>query len=141
VQVHSVYSSTPVLAMMYTSFAPTAPAPSVFDFTPPPGASVTRTSTRALAAQWDPMSSPGTITLGRGWDAVSVLPASAWSSLTAKLSAKVLRELEQPVTVDGQSMALVHTGLVNALVLPDGRVLMGLVRVSLLESDAAIVGA
>jgi len=140
VQVRSVYSSTPVLAMMYTSFSGTAPAPSVFDFTPPPGATVTRTTTGALAAKWDPMRAPGTTTLGQGWDAVSVVPASAWSSFTASLPAKVVQELEQPVTVAGQTMSLLHTGLVNALVLPDGRVLVGLVRASVLESDAALVG-
>jgi len=140
VQVRSVYSSTPVLAMMYTSFSTTAPAATVFDFTPPPGATVTRTTASALAARWDPTRAPGTTTLGHGWDAVSVVPAAAWSSFASHLSAKVLQELEQPVTVAGQTMSLVHTGLVNALVLPDGRVLVGLVRAAVLKSDAALVG-
>ena len=69
--------------------------------------------------------------LGFGWTSVLELPDAATSGLGGGL----LRDATSPVGSSGER--LLHTTLVNALLLPDGRVFVGAVTPSALEHLAA----
>jgi outer membrane lipoprotein-sorting protein len=142
VSVYSVYSSSPVLRMGFQSITFANPIPSNFSFKPPAGATVNTVTESQLQSRFQPMISPTKpLTLGASWQTVVELPKGSLSKLTSSLGSNALSELETPVTLgDGRTASLIQTELVNLLVLPDGSVLAGAVRVSVLESDAAALG-
>jgi hypothetical protein len=128
---------------------------SVFDFSPPPGATVTTATLppacvpQGLVVGWSGLPPCGALApqvpvLGTGWDRVAVLPSRSTSSDTKAASETLqsaLRALEQPVVLpSGERAMLVRTTLVNALVLPSGQTLVGAVSPSVLEADAPLVG-
>ncbi|MHB8189890.1 MAG: LolA family protein [Ferrimicrobium sp.] len=138
--------SSPVLSVEFQKISFTAPSASLFQFTPPVGASVTTRSV-LTPPSWMGVSATGAKTIGQGWEQVAVLPAQAATSSTKSATAsssnafgQTLAELEQPVTIDGVSGKLVTTSLVNALILPSGQVLVGAVSPAVLAADASLVG-
>ncbi|MGH9058751.1 MAG: hypothetical protein ACRDZY_04430, partial [Acidimicrobiales bacterium] len=157
-------ATKPAFELGFTSVSFAQPAASNFTFTPPKGAKVTTHTIPAPAPTGSaptgsaPTGSAPTV-LGHGWDAIAVLPpgslseamgsgptpGSASSSTSPPggnggRSAGALRALLQgatPVTVNGAQAKLVTTSLVDALVLPDGQVLVGSVTPAALEAAAS----
>jgi outer membrane lipoprotein-sorting protein len=127
----------PAFHVAYTALDLSAPAASVFQFTPPPGATVQQQSLPQRPAT---PPTPGTTTsdagphptvIGTGWDAVVVLPAGAAPAQAT--SSPLLAQMTQAVT----GGRLLHTALVNVLLTDDGRVLAGSVPVERLQAAAA----
>ncbi|TRW45634.1 LolA family protein [Georgenia yuyongxinii] len=150
VSVRARGQSDPAFEVAYTSLDLGAPDPSRFEFTPPPGATVTEKDLTHDGADWAPSDGSGSADaapdhgttpppgqgatgpeptlLGTGWDAVVVLPAGGPSPTDEPL-------LDQLTTaVDGGR--LLSTALVNVLVTDDGRVLAGSVPLERLQAAA-----
>ncbi|WP_417215704.1 LolA family protein [Arthrobacter sp.] len=157
VSVDAKGQDTPAVDLEFTSFTPTAPDAKLFDFTPPADATVQQKQLPQKPRQdsvWPhhtfgkqlqrPMPSdddagplPGTSGhpasssfTGTGWDTVATIPAD---QVPAGLAASPL--IGQLATkVDGGQ--LLHTSLVNVLLAPDGRLLIGAVPVKRLQAVA-----
>ena len=144
VSVYSVYSSSPVLSMGYQSISFTDPSVANFNFAPPANATVKLVTATQLQTLFDPMgaSAPRPAVLGAGWQTVFELPKGVLARLDSALGSKgIVRNLETPVALaNGETASLIHTELVNLLVLPNGSTLAGAVRASVLESDANALG-
>jgi hypothetical protein len=74
--------------------------------------------------------------LGSGWTSVAVLPGGAGAA-TSGSTAALLEQASRPVTGAFGSGRLITSSLLSALVLDDGRVLVGAVSGSALEAAAA----
>ncbi|MBB2995623.1 LolA family protein [Paeniglutamicibacter cryotolerans] len=143
VTVDAVGQSDPAISLGFTSFTPQAPNASLFDFTPPPGATVreqklptppatnhpaTGVKDRQSMAK-KPTAAPNFVK-GHGWDAVVVIPAK---DVPAQLSGnKELSMLATPVS----GGKLLHTSLFNVLIRDDGSVAAGMVPLEVLQSAA-----
>jgi outer membrane lipoprotein-sorting protein len=119
------------LGIQFTSVDLSAPSASLFDFTPPKGATVKNEMPKSTTPHAKP-STPGTkpTVVGTGWDAVVETPASGTSALTSQ---KLFTELTTPVT----GGRVFHTALANVLITDDGRILAGSVSVDRLLAVAA----
>ncbi len=135
----------------FSSIDFSAPAASTFQFTPPKGATVTTPKTpqhsgkapitgpvpndpdtKSTSAKAAGAAKP-TIT-GTAWDSIVELPASSGAAKlpSSGSAAKLLNELLTPVA-GGRAL---QTSLISVLLLDDGRVLIGAVPISSLESAA-----
>ncbi|MDQ0851822.1 outer membrane lipoprotein-sorting protein [Arthrobacter sp. B3I9] len=149
----------PAFRVAFTSLSLDAPDPSVFEFSPPPGATVReiplpehRAEGSLPPASEDPSKDLGpkserhSVT-GTGWESVVELPASAWqpgstsagppsedNGLESGSGAGALLE-QAAVAVPGGK--LLSTALVNVLILDDGRIFAGSVPLERLQSAAA----
>lgn len=143
VEVKARGQSDPAFRVAYTSLTLAAPDPSVFAFTPPPGATVKeipvpehkgaaghKDGTGKAAPPGKDSSHKPAVT-GTGWDAVVAFPAGTGSQ--ASDAAALLQQATVPV----QGGRLLSTALVNVLVLDDGRVLAGSVPLERLQAAAA----
>ncbi len=143
VQVVSRSSTTPALEIGYInsiSFAP--PAASNFAFTAPPGATVRNLASgpttrgphpgRSGDASAQPGQAGSPTVLGTGWDSIGVIKGV---DLTDRSLATLLRTARS-VSGSWGSGRLLTTSLADALVLPDGTVLVGAVTPQALESAA-----
>ena len=144
-------TGTPALELGFDNVSFDQPAPSEFDFTPPPGATVTeatnplallglgghepgtgehRTKVRAPAETASPSTTVpgpsaalhGATVVGQAWDSVVIADRVP----TAGPLAAVIGN-GQPITTPGGSGKLITTNLVNVIVLDDGRVAAGAV--------------
>jgi outer membrane lipoprotein-sorting protein len=132
VTVHARGQDAPAFRAAWTSLDLAAPDPALFDFTPPPGASVEEKAAPGDDGQRPDVPAEDVPTVvGSGWDAVVVLPAGAEpAGLTSSpLLAALTRE------VDGGR--LLSSALLTALVTDDGRVLVGAVPPARLQAVAA----
>ncbi|MET4093582.1 hypothetical protein [Arthrobacter sp. UYCu712] len=148
--------SEPAFRFAFTNLSLDAPDPSVFEFTPPPGATVKE---MPVQERKDPGSLPKpdkapaskgatrpTVT-GTGWESVVQLPAGALaapepgapptpdrglSDGTPSGAAAMLEQAATPVP----GGRLISTALVNVLILDDGRVFAGSVPLERLQSAA-----
>ena len=133
--------SSPAFSTGFTSIYYTRPAASTFDFHPPAGAT---TSNDPLRLHGDrhhrtevsrtPRSAAGAArptVIGSGWTSVLELSGSD----VAGLGGSTLQDLSTAVGSTGTR--LVHTALVNAVILPDGRTFVGAVTPALLEHVAS----
>ncbi|MFJ6454229.1 outer membrane lipoprotein carrier protein LolA [Paenarthrobacter sp. NPDC091669] len=143
VEVRAKGQSDPAYSLAFTEVNLSTPDAALFEFTPPPGATVTE---KALPAKPVPtMAAPGTPTpegapehvrprptiTGEGWDLVVAVPAgSAPAGLTSNPQ---LSQALQPVD-GGRALT---TSLVSILILDDGRVYAGMVPLERLQSAAA----
>jgi outer membrane lipoprotein-sorting protein len=138
--------TSPAFQVGFSSISYTTPAASRFAFTPPAGAHVSRASVLSgvgsASDRHEPAGeAPGSgrarhariRVLGSGWTTMAELPAANRAS--ALLGGASLRDVSTPVGTGGAR--LLHTALVNALVLPDGRVFVGAVQPAMLEHAAA----
>nr|WP_246299598.1 hypothetical protein [Nocardioides panaciterrulae] len=156
VQVFARGASTPALEVGFTSFDPTAPAASVFDFSPPPGAKVTERSPADLGSHTGPGAghrpgpgaaaghgAPRPQVVGSGWSTVVVaqLPSPSPSADSPNSSGgnagspggpggmslpSLLRMLPQVSGSWGSGHLLAGT-LFSAVLTDDGRVAVGAV--------------
>ncbi|QSZ48816.1 DUF2092 domain-containing protein [Arthrobacter sp. D5-1] len=143
VEVRAKGQTDPAYSLGFTELNLSTPDSALFEFTPPPGATVTE---KTLPAKPVPtMAAPGTPTpevapeanrprptvTGEGWESVVVLPAgSAPAGLTSNPQ---LSQALQPVA-GGRALT---TSLVSVLILDDGRVYAGMVPLERLQSAAA----
>lgn len=137
-------SSTPALDIGFSRLSFSRPKASVFDFHAPSGAAVVgnplqqRDYHRAPSAR-DAKQQPAISAakpaapklIGSGWTAVVELP----SGLPAGMGAGLLDRLPAPAGANGART--LTTALINAVMLPDGRMFIGAVATSLLEHIAA----
>ena len=134
-------SSSPALSTGFTSVSFATPAASTFEFTPPSGASV-RTHRLSAPAEHRrahgarPAAEAAPQQLGRGWASVIELPAGSLGDGTGpgpSPSGSVLNELTNPVAAG----RVLTTRLLSVLIAQDGRVFIGAVPASTLESLAS----
>ncbi|AXJ09673.1 hypothetical protein [Arthrobacter sp. PM3] len=147
VEVKARGQADPAFRVAYTSLTLAAPDPSVFTFSPPPGATVKeipvaehkdgtgyKDGHRDGTGQATPPATDGShkpAVTGTGWDAVVAFPAGTANQ------ASDAADLLQQATVPVQGGRLLSTALVNVLVLDDGRVLAGSVPLERLQAAAA----
>jgi outer membrane lipoprotein-sorting protein len=139
VQVDAAGQKTPAVSIGFSSLALQAPNASLFDFTPPTGATVKQlTTTRPDGhgkpdshAHAKPSGAKPTVT-GKGWDAV-VTVSDSGGSLAGLSSSPEFAELTEAVS----GGRVLHTSLFNVLFTSDGRIVAGAVSVSRLEAVAA----
>jgi outer membrane lipoprotein-sorting protein len=138
VRVQARGQEKPAFSVAYSQLSLAAPAASVFEFTPPAGAKVTqrtlpapdhaktesRTSGGKLPAQNRPQ------VVGDGWDAVVVAKAGVSPSMLT--SSPLFAQMTKPVN----GGRLLHTSLINVLIMDDGTVLAGSVPVQRLQAVA-----
>lgn len=130
VTVTAVGQTSPAFSVAYTDITLETPPAERFEFTPPPGTTVTEHSTKAEGdKQADPSQKP--TTLGSGWETVMMLPAG--SAPAKALQSPQLQQLSTPVT----GGRMISTALVSVLVTDDGSVLMGAVPPETLLSLAS----
>ena len=147
VEVHAVGQSSPALDLGFSSLHYGAPAAS--EFAPPTGLTTTtkvvplarmhsglggRSGGRPALRHTAPSTGPRAVTVvGRDWGSIVAAPAAALHGASAG-------ELDAVTTVvSGRwgSGRLLQTTLVNALILDNGRVLVGFVSPAALEAAAA----
>jgi outer membrane lipoprotein-sorting protein len=136
--------SAPAFSTGFTSISYGRPAASTFAFVAPKGATTStdplgvrsthgrhhdRPSSSASSTPRTTTSKPAVI--GTGWTSVVELPSTAGASL----GGSTVRDLTSAVGTSGNR--LLHTALVNAVILPDGRAFVGAVSPALLERIAA----
>jgi hypothetical protein len=147
VAVYATGSGGAAFDTAFTSISFNRPAAEVFNFHPPKGAKISKNpfadehdGQRERKAGQHPMPQPGTPraanapdhakVIGSGWTSVVELPAGAAGATTG-----TLQQLSSPVGSAGER--LVHTRLVNAVIMADGRVFAGAVSPTVLEHIAA----
>ena len=146
VEVRANGQAEPAYSLAYTQLDLSTPDAELFNFTPPPGATVTEkvlpvkpvpsmampsTPVPDPAVAEPEVRGPGAFVTGKGWDSVISLPAgSAPAELTSNPQ---LSQALQPV---GGGRALT-TSLLSVLILDDGRVYAGMVPLERLQSAAA----
>jgi outer membrane lipoprotein-sorting protein len=146
--------STPAFQVGFTSITYAKPAASTFNFQTPKGATTsndpfgiksdpeahhhgakvkgTQKPTAEPAATDPARSSKAPKVIGKGWTSVVELPAG---SAGATLNNSTLQDLT--TSVGNSGARLLHTAVINAVLLPDGRVFVGAVSPSFLENVAA----
>lgn len=141
VVVDAVGQQEPAITTGFTSFTPEAPAAEVFEFTPPEGANVSEYEfPQQSLGQHDGSKdanehpknamTPEVNIVGSGWESVVVRPAK---NLPAELSGDgLLGQLATPV----EGGKLLHTALLNVLITPDGRMILGSVSAARLQAAA-----
>ncbi len=138
VQVVSRSSTKPALELGYSSISFATPAASNFAFSPPPGAKVDTVAPgdkghhHSGTAGHQTQAAASSV-VGTGWDSIAVIKGV---DLTGSQLATLLRTAT-PVSGAWGSGRLFTTSLANALVLPNGTVLVGAVTPQALESAAA----
>lgn len=131
-------AALPALEVGFTDVTFDAPDPAVFDFTPPPGATVVETETTARpdgrpdaddADADDAGAGAGPVVLGSGWSSVLVLDTSGIEALQDQ---PLLDQLTRRVP-EGR---LLTSALVSILITDDGRLLVGAVGPAVLQAAA-----
>ncbi|WP_309074512.1 outer membrane lipoprotein carrier protein LolA [Paenarthrobacter sp.] len=136
VEVRANGQTEPAYSLEYTQLDLSRPGAELFDFTPPPGATVTEKKLPAKPSMIPTVPTPdmrdhGASVTGKGWDSVISLPAgSAPAEFTSNPQ---LSQALQPV---GGGRALT-TALLSVLILDDGRIYAGMVPLERLQSAAA----
>jgi outer membrane lipoprotein-sorting protein len=135
--------STPAFQTGFTSISFTKPSASTFNFHVPAGATVTkdpfgpqtrhgdRPGPGPRSSKPDTHASASPKVIGSGWTSVVELP----SGLGAQVSGSLLDQLTSRVGSSG--VRLLHTALINAVLMPDGRAFVGAVSPAVLEHIAA----
>lgn len=143
VEVRAKGQAEPAFSLAYTELDLSAPDAGLFEFTPPPGATVTEKALPHKPAKLLPAPAQGAsrhglphrhtgaTVAGEDWDTVISLPAgTAPAELT---SDPQLAQVLQPVA-GGRALT---TSLLSVLILDDGRVYAGMVPLDRLQAVAA----
>lgn len=134
--------SEPAFSVEYTSLTLGAPDAALFNFTPPPGASVEEVPLPEHKAAAAPPSDVAkaakrpTVT-GTGWETVLEFPAGTMKAPAADGPRPGAASLLDQAAVAVPGGRLVSTSLVNVLILEDGRILAGSVPLERLQAAAA----
>ncbi len=147
VQVYAADATKPAFETGFTSVSFSTPDDSVFAFSPPPGATVEESelptgslSKRGVEPE-DAAAPDGPTVVGEGWTSVVVLRGVNPDSMAAGSdpeggAAATLMQALRPVSGEYGSGRLLTTDLASALLLDDGRLLVGAVPPSILEEIA-----
>jgi hypothetical protein len=143
VEVKARGQSDPAFRLAFTSLKLEAPDASIFQFAPPPGATVKEIPVPEHQADCATPPS-GTESkdarrhsvTGTGWESVIELQAPADKALPGE-SASGAAALLQQATVPVSGGRLLSTSLVNVLMLDDGRIFAGSVPLERLQAAAA----
>jgi outer membrane lipoprotein-sorting protein len=144
--------SQPAFRTGFSSVSFTRPAASVFAFRPPAGASIVKDpfglsgpgghgdrlgapSAPSGSAARAKTTSPAPRVIGTAWTTVLELHGGSGPASSIGLGNATLHDLTTRVGTDGAR--LLHTALVNAVFLPDGRTFVGAVKPAALEHIAA----
>jgi outer membrane lipoprotein-sorting protein len=132
VEIDARGQKTPAVSVGFTSLDLSTPSASLFNFSPPAGATVKEEAQPAGGprAQGEPVTKPAETVTGRGWDAV-VTVAAAGSLATLSQSGE-FGELTTAVA----GGRLLHTSVFNVLFTTDGRIVAGSVSVARLQEVA-----
>lgn len=153
VQVRANGQDEPAYSLAFTELNLSTPDAGLFNFTPPPGATVTEKAlpakpvpsmpapepdsavpgpdaTPEAFGQADPKQHGATVS-GEGWGAVVALPAG--SAPAELMSSPQLAQMLQPVS-GGRALT---SSLLSVLILDDGRIFVGMVPLDRLQSAAA----
>ena len=136
-------STRPAVDVRFTTLTLARPAPSVFEFTPPPGAAVTTVGRDAgPAPKADRATGARPHVVGTGWSSVVVgaLPARSTTGTSPNAGPDpmaVLRRVVPRVTGDWGSGNLLATRLFSVVVTDDGRFAAGAVDPSVLYAALA----
>jgi outer membrane lipoprotein-sorting protein len=137
VQVDARGQKAPAVSIGFSTIDLSAPAASLFDFTPPAGAKVTELTKHQVApkatapgATEPAETKPAETVTGRAWDAVVSIAAQGELGSLAKSG-----EFAELTTAVAGGRVL-HTTLVNILFTTDGRVVAGSVSVARLQEVA-----
>jgi outer membrane lipoprotein-sorting protein len=133
VQVNARGQKTPAVSIGFSSLDLSAPAASLFDYTPPAGAKVSEVAPKQGAPKAPDANAtkPVETVTGHGWD--SVVSVAATGSLSKLSQSGEFAELTT-ATAGGR---LLHTSLFNVLFTSDGRIVAGSVSVARLEEVAS----
>jgi outer membrane lipoprotein-sorting protein len=116
-------STDPALQMGFTDLTFGPQDPTLFTFTPPPGATVTDAPARPQGGT----ARPEPTTVGDGWDAVRIMRRAASTTDTAAPNAPDLSTIGTPVSGTWGSGRLVTTAVGSAILTDDGRLAVGAV--------------
>ncbi|HEX4399727.1 MAG TPA: sigma-E factor regulatory protein RseB domain-containing protein [Galbitalea sp.] len=134
VQVNARGQKTPAVSIGFSSIDLSAPAASLFEFTPPAGAKVTELTKHVVGPRVTgpkpEIAKPNETVTGRGWDAV--VSIAAQGELGSLASSSEFAELTTAVA----GGRVLHTTLFNILFTTDGRVVAGSVSVARLQEVA-----
>lgn len=140
VQLTARGSGTAAVSVGFSSISLQKPAASLFSFTPPKSATVKQlvaparkgdASKPKTGVKPNASAKPKVVVSGSGWD--SVVTVSGATQVSALQKSPQFAELTTPVA----GGRLFHTTLVNILFLDDGRIVVGSVPASQLESAAS----
>ncbi|WP_214364304.1 LolA family protein [Pseudonocardia sp. H11422] len=125
-------SPEPALQVGFTDITFGPPDPSLFTFTPPPGATVTEAEPGDRAKPTTPTpggtsTSGGPTVVGDGWDTVVIVKAPAAGPPAEDREAPDLSNLGAPVSGSWGSGRLITTTVATAIVTDDGRIAAGAV--------------
>jgi hypothetical protein len=137
--------SDPAFSVEYTSLTLGAPDAAIFNFTPPPGATVEEVplpehKTAAAAPPSDVAQAKAAkrpTATGTGWETVLEFPAGTMKAPAADGPRSGAASLLDQAAVAVPGGRLVSTSLVNVLILDDGRILAGSVPLERLQAAAA----
>jgi outer membrane lipoprotein-sorting protein len=142
VEVKARGQSDPAFRIAFTSLKLEAPDASIFQFTPPPGATVKeipvpehRSDAATPPSGTEHRDARKHTVTGTGWDSVIELQAPAVKALPGESSGAAA--LLQQATVPVSGGRLLSTSLVNVLMLDDGRIFAGSVPLERLQAAAA----
>jgi outer membrane lipoprotein-sorting protein len=132
VQIDARGQKTPAVSIGFTSLDLTAPAASLFAFTPPSGATVTELPQQAptSGASGDSGTKPAESVTGHGWD--SVVSFAAAGSLSKLSQSAEFGELTTAVS----GGRVLRTSLFTILFTADGRIVAGSVSLARLQEVA-----
>jgi outer membrane lipoprotein-sorting protein len=139
-------SSTAAFSTAFSSVSFGKPAASTFRFTPPRGATVTQKKTSGLQSQSDgrahhaTASDSGPKVLGTGWASIVEFPSGSVSDASGTASGKSSSSLLNEVTNPVAGGRLLTTRLLSVMLTDDGRVLIGAVPGSVLQTLAGSTG-
>jgi outer membrane lipoprotein-sorting protein len=144
VRIDAKHGSDPAFRLAFSHIRLKRPAASMFDFSPPPGATVVQAGSAGelinpvqrdrgdreehhhgdapAPSTPEPGSSSTPTTVGEDWTTVAIIAASSVPSQARQLFGAI-----PLTTIGGQRGRLVTTALVNAILLPDGRLVVGAV--------------
>ncbi|MGH8890137.1 MAG: LolA family protein [Acidothermaceae bacterium] len=136
VRVYAAAANSAAFSIGFTSISFGSIDASLFDFTPPPNAkvSVATPSSDAASSQLG----NGIYLAGSGWATIVVVPHMTRETLVGRDSLTGMFD-KMGQRVDGGT--LLPTTLVNALLTPDGRLLVGAVPASALQAAASAAAA
>ncbi|MGH8775677.1 MAG: LolA family protein [Jiangellaceae bacterium] len=147
VQVNADGDDEPAFEVGFTSVTFGEPSDDVFRFNPPPGATVEEQDLSGLLERGHAQkghgepADPGAPTIvGENWTAVAVLPGVSLPETDESGLLDALLGSATTVTGPYGSGRMLETALVSALLLDDGRLLVGAVTPDVLEAAAQSVG-
>jgi outer membrane lipoprotein-sorting protein len=143
VEVKARGQSEPAFRLAFTSLKLEAPDASVFQFAPPPGATVKeipvpehKNDGATPPSGTGSKEARGHSVTGTGWESVIELQAPAGQALPGEPASGAAGLLQQ-ATVPVSGGRLLSTSLVNVLILDDGRIFVGSVPLERLQAAAA----